>query len=665
MGGPGAARVVPVPVPVLDGGSAAASEARSRPRRQTTTEIAAKRLLRSELRGEEHPRSGQWCERLLVSQNNPARQLIDLGVVFALMYVAIVTPYEVSFLADQPDNEALGAVGRVIDVLFIADMLLNFVTPFQLENGVWVTDHRSIAWRYMTSWFLVDLISVMPLEYLRMIRLVRLIKLLRLVRMSRVLKRFEAHLSIPYGIITLAKYFIMMITISHWLACLIRIVVVYEFPDGWWVEKNDPEWPAHSNWIRGYFMVQLNYADHESVTPWLQYNAAIYWAVMTVTTIGYGDVVPKTFYERWVTVFGMMVGGAAYAYVVGSVCGVVASMSEVTKELHGKIDLLNGFMNQHGVPHDLRVQLREYFQYTIKKSQDENYRELLDQMSPQMRARMYTLVNMRWVECIPFSRCCTDFERDAFVTVLSEQLKGVIVPPRERICRAGEISHALYVIQRGVAVMFKTGFIPQELSDNPNHTPTVSMRATLEGATTVVLARDECFGADMVLTDARRRCSVMSFTFVELQMLTKEALDGIFASADLRETHRNFRRYVVRLAFRLRCMDALRRLRPPQRSTRAAPKSPKSKPKSPKSKLKSFLDEGPAQPTQPTQPQLPQLQPWEWSAPAATPGYYTEPQDTAKAEAEARAARKAARRAHRRARQEGAASPGDSPTYSP
>jgi hypothetical protein len=206
MGGPGAARVVPVPAP--EEGGAAAGGARGKPRRQTTTEIAAKRLLRSELRGarDEHPRSGRWCERLLVSQNNPARQVIDLGVVIALMYVAIVTPYEVSFLADQPDNVALGTVGRIIDVLFVADMLLNFVTPFQLENGVWVTDHRSIARRYMTSWFLVDLISVMPLDYLRMIRLVRLIKLLRLVRMSRVLKRFEAHLSIPYGIITLAKY---------------------------------------------------------------------------------------------------------------------------------------------------------------------------------------------------------------------------------------------------------------------------------------------------------------------------------------------------------------------------------------------------------------------------------------------------------------------------
>ena len=101
-------------------------------------------------------------------------------------------------------------------------------------DGTWVTSRRLILRRYVrcarartccsarvlyiappppvdrSSWCAIDIMSVLPfdtvgmifksqtissLKTLRMIRLLRLLKLLRILRASRIMKRWEAHLS--------------------------------------------------------------------------------------------------------------------------------------------------------------------------------------------------------------------------------------------------------------------------------------------------------------------------------------------------------------------------------------------------------------------------------------------------------------------------------------
>jgi hypothetical protein len=62
---------------------------------------------------------------------------------------------------------------------------------------------------------------------------------------------------------------------------------------------------------------------------------------MTATTIGYGDIAPQTNGERMIAIIGMMVGSAAYAYVVGNICGVIATMDMATTEFNASMDDLN------------------------------------------------------------------------------------------------------------------------------------------------------------------------------------------------------------------------------------------------------------------------------------------------------------------------------------
>ena len=62
------------------------------------------------------------------------------------------------------------------------------------------------------------------------------------------------------------------------------------------------------------------------------YVAAMYWSIMTITTIGYGDVPAQSTPERAVVCVCMLLGAGMFAYVVGSVCGIIAGMGKEKSE---------------------------------------------------------------------------------------------------------------------------------------------------------------------------------------------------------------------------------------------------------------------------------------------------------------------------------------------
>ena len=49
-----------------------------------------------------------------------------------------------------------------IDIIFGIDILVNFLTPLELENETYDTNLKNIAKSYLSGMFVVDLISCLP-----------------------------------------------------------------------------------------------------------------------------------------------------------------------------------------------------------------------------------------------------------------------------------------------------------------------------------------------------------------------------------------------------------------------------------------------------------------------------------------------------------------------
>jgi hypothetical protein len=56
---------------------------------------------------------------------------------------------------------------------------------------------------------------------------------------------------------------------------------------------------------------------------WKKYFACIYWAITTITTVGYGDILPYTKTERLICALFMICAGAVFSFTIGSVGDII------------------------------------------------------------------------------------------------------------------------------------------------------------------------------------------------------------------------------------------------------------------------------------------------------------------------------------------------------
>ena len=102
-------------------------------------------------------------ERFLIYPDSQFRIYWDFGMLILIVWSAFYIPFNLSFGDMSGSTIFLDVFGWLVDVAFIVDLFLNFVTGYK-DGALVVTDREKIAWRYITHWFLIDLVASIPLE---------------------------------------------------------------------------------------------------------------------------------------------------------------------------------------------------------------------------------------------------------------------------------------------------------------------------------------------------------------------------------------------------------------------------------------------------------------------------------------------------------------------
>jgi len=223
------------------------------------------------------------------------------------------------------------------------------------------------------------------------------------------------------------------------------------------------------------------------------YTASLYWSIMTITSIGYGDIVPVNDAERWTACFLMMVSGATWAYVIGQAAAIASTLDPGTVAYRNMMDSLNHFMNDRKLPASMRHAIREYFSDARGVHQVDNDASLLVKMSPMLRGNVALEASKRWLEQVWFLRGMGEVrvERD-FVAALAMTVELRAFAIEERL-PLGQ----MYVLRRGMAVLLWR-----------------------------FLGQGRVWGEDMLLDDPelRNHAQAVALTFVEVFVLAEDSL---------------------------------------------------------------------------------------------------------------------------------------------
>jgi hypothetical protein len=141
--------------------------------------------------------------KFIIKEDNKFKFAWDLLAMVAVLYVAFVTPYRLSFDLSET-AQPWSAINKATTILFTIDIVLTFFTEVYLDDEfVTVSNLREIAMIYIKGWFLFDLVSVLPLDTffkslgskagnvnstIRVFRVLRVYKLIRLLRISKLVR---------------------------------------------------------------------------------------------------------------------------------------------------------------------------------------------------------------------------------------------------------------------------------------------------------------------------------------------------------------------------------------------------------------------------------------------------------------------------------------------
>ncbi|XP_063626617.1 potassium/sodium hyperpolarization-activated cyclic nucleotide-gated channel 2 isoform X7 [Cydia splendana] len=465
----------------------------------------------------------------------------DLCMLLLLVANLIILPVAISFFNDDLSTRWI-AFNCLSDTIFLIDIVVNFRTGIMQQDNAEqvILDPKLIAKHYLRTWFFLDLISSIPLDYiflifnqvndfsesfqilhagraLRILRLAKLLSLVRLLRLSRLVryvsqweevyilqnlqkkrterrgrlssdvakKKGHTKSNLIFKFLNMASVFMrifnlicMMLLIGHWSGCLQFLVPMLQgFPANSWVAINELQ---DSFWLE-------------------QYSWALFKAMSHMLCIGYGRFPPQSLTDMWLTMLSMISGATCYALFLGHATNLIQSLDSSRRQYREKVKQVEEYMAYRKLPREMRQRITEYFEHRYQgKFFDEEL--ILGELSEKLREDVINYNCRSLVASVPFFANADS----NFVSDVVTKLRYEVFQPGDIIIKEGTIGNKMYFIQEGIVdIVMANGEVATSLSDG------------------------SYFGEICLLTNARRVASVRAETYCNLFSLSVDHFNAV------------------------------------------------------------------------------------------------------------------------------------------
>ena len=230
-----------------------------------------------------------------------------------------------------------------------------------------------------------------------------------------------------------------------------------------------------------------------------QYLFSIYWALTTLTTIGYGDITPQNNTEMVYCLFAELVGAMMFGYMMSTIGSMVTQMDREAQLKEDRMDAVKEWMASRNIPHKLFVRVRKYYEHYYSRKSAFDEVEILSALTPALKSDVTRVLLRDSLGNFPlFALLGVEFQQHVY-----PRLKPVAYANMDVVYHKGEVSSDFFFLRKGTIDVLASG-VGSEVLYRISH--------------------GQYFGEE-VLTHQRRGCSVVSNGFTEMWSLSKDVLE--------------------------------------------------------------------------------------------------------------------------------------------
>lgn len=242
------------------------------------------------------PKQRGWREKLheiIEGTHTPMGKLFDIGLLILILYSVIIVMLESVPRINTKYHDFLNISEWVVTILFSIEYITRIIIAKRPKGYIFsffgIIDLLSTVPKYL-SLFLVGSQYFTALRALRLLRVFRILKLVRYVGESNKLIR-----ALRASRTKIFIFVFFMLIVSVLLGTLMYLI----------------EGPEHG----------FNSIPH-----------SVYWTIVTLTTVGYGDISPETGLGQFIASLVMIIGYGIIAVPTGIVTAEFAKDSTTSKK---------------------------------------------------------------------------------------------------------------------------------------------------------------------------------------------------------------------------------------------------------------------------------------------------------------------------------------------